>query len=68
MAKTNFEKKYRYLPVTVSLLLVLVLVIMTAQTGAQNKIKDRLAASGQKTSGRLEEALKSRLNPAPPAK
>ncbi|MDI6697968.1 MAG: S8 family peptidase [Candidatus Saccharicenans sp.] len=68
MAKTNFKKKYRYLPVIVSLLLVLVLVIMTAQTGAQNKIKDRLAASGQKTSGRLEEALKSRLNPAPPVK
>lgn len=68
MATTNLKKKYRILPVAISILLALALVITTTQSGAQNKLKDRLAASGQKSSGRLEEALKSRLNPAPPAR
>lgn len=68
MATTNLKKKYRFWPVAISILLALVLVITATHIGAQNKLKDRLAASGQKSSSRLEEALKSRLNPAPPAR
>lgn len=68
MAIINTKKKSRYLAAVIAVSLALALVITAVQTGAQNKLKDRLGASGQKTSGRLEEALKSRLNPAPPVK
>ncbi|MCR4396647.1 MAG: S8 family peptidase [Candidatus Saccharicenans sp.] len=68
MSLNNHRKISRLWPVAISVLLALVLVITVTQTGAQNKLKDRLAASSQKTSGRLEEALKARLNPAPPTR
>lgn len=68
MVITNPSKKSRFLPVAISLMLALVLAITAIQSGAENKLRDRLATSGQKSSGRLEEALKSRLNPTPPAR
>jgi len=68
MAKINLKKKFRYLPIAISVLLVLAMVIIVNQIEAQNKIKDRLGTSSQKTSSRLEEALKSRLNQTPPVK
>lgn len=68
MAITNLKKKSRFLPIALFLLLALALALTAIQSGAQNKLKDRLAASGQKLSGRLEEAMKSRLNPAPPSR
>lgn len=68
MSINNLRKISRLWPVAIAIMLVLVLVIAANQTGAQNKLKDRLAAPSQKTSGRLEETLKARLNPVPPTR